>query len=151
MEGTDLGGPPVPTSPARVQELFLAALDLPDAAARAAHLDAACARDPELRARVEALLRAHATPDSLLDAPVVPAPGGDALTRTLTPGTAADAPADPDVGEGFELGEEIGRGANGVVPRPPARAEPRGGAQDGAGLLASVARARSSRRAFSSG
>jgi eukaryotic-like serine/threonine-protein kinase len=115
----------MPTNPARVQELFLAALDLPDEAARAAYLDAACG-DAELRARVETLLRAHDTPDSLLDAPVVPTPGGDAPTRTLTPadpgGTVTHSPegaapvgAGPEFG--FELGEEVGRGAMGVVYR----------------------------------
>jgi WD40 repeat protein/tRNA A-37 threonylcarbamoyl transferase component Bud32 len=107
----------MPADPARVQELFLAALDLPDEAARAAHLEAACAGDAELRGRVEALLRAHDRPDSLLVAPVVLPPGGDEPTRTLSSDAGSPASADPSAGEGFELGDEIGRGANGVVFR----------------------------------
>ena len=44
-------------------------LDLPDPAARAAYLDGACGGDAGLRARVEALLRAHDRPDSFLGTP----------------------------------------------------------------------------------
>src|SRR5262249_1143202 len=52
--------------------VFLAAVQLP-APDRAAYLDEACRNNPELRRRVEALLRAHATPDDL-PAPPVAAP-----------------------------------------------------------------------------
>ena len=110
----------MPTDPARVQELFLSALELPDEAARAAYLDRECAGDAGLRSRIAVLLRAHGTPDSLLDAPVVPPPGGGggAPTRTHAPDSGPqDTATDPGAGEGFELGEEIGRGANGVVYR----------------------------------
>jgi serine/threonine protein kinase len=44
---------------ARAKSLFLAASDLPDPAERAAYLDRECGGDAELRARVEALLRAN--------------------------------------------------------------------------------------------
>ena len=44
----------------RVKDIFLAAAELPDEAARAAYMDNACAADAELRARVEALLRSPA-------------------------------------------------------------------------------------------
>ena len=47
---------------ARTKSLFLAALDLPDAAKRAAFLDRECGGDAPLRARVEALLRAYEDP-----------------------------------------------------------------------------------------
>ncbi len=45
--------------PARVKSLFLAAADLADPAERAAYLNHECGEDAELRARVEALLRAN--------------------------------------------------------------------------------------------
>jgi hypothetical protein len=44
--------------PARAKSLFLAAADLADPAERAAYLDRECGEEAELRARVEALLRA---------------------------------------------------------------------------------------------
>jgi serine/threonine protein kinase len=81
----------VPTDPARVQALFAAAADLADPAARAGYLDRECAGDAPLRARVEALLRAHDQPDSMLDVPVVPAAGGE--TRTHNPGDAPESAA----------------------------------------------------------
>jgi hypothetical protein len=81
----------VPTEPARVQAVFLAAAGLGEADARAALLDRECADDPTLRRRVEALLMAHDQPDSLLDAPVVPSAGGE--TRTLPQDNGADAGA----------------------------------------------------------
>ena len=44
---------------ARAKSLFLAASELADPAERAAYLDRECGSDAELRARVEALLRAN--------------------------------------------------------------------------------------------
>ncbi|WP_425619101.1 protein kinase [Anatilimnocola sp. NA78] len=41
------------------EQLFAAALELPDGASRAAYLDQACGRDSELRHQVEALLASH--------------------------------------------------------------------------------------------
>jgi hypothetical protein len=60
------------------RDVFTAAREIADPAARSAYLDAACAGSPALRERVEALLRAHDRPDSLLDAPAVDPPPGDA-------------------------------------------------------------------------
>src|SRR5262245_57271013 len=45
--------------PKRVEAVFLAAAKQADAAARAAYLDGASAGEPELRKRVEGLLRGH--------------------------------------------------------------------------------------------
>ncbi|HVJ83085.1 MAG TPA: hypothetical protein VNC50_18595 [Planctomycetia bacterium] len=45
--------------PARAKSLFLAASDLADKAERTAYLDLECGGDADLRARVEALLRAN--------------------------------------------------------------------------------------------
>jgi serine/threonine protein kinase len=65
------------------RDIFTAARQMTDPAARSAYLDEACGGDPALRGRVEALLRAHERPDSLLDAPAAapPEPGG-AASRT---------------------------------------------------------------------
>src|SRR5258707_4618083 len=66
------------------ETIFQAALEREDATERAAYLDAACAGNPGLRERVEALLRSHADPDSFLDVP--------ALARQAT---GADEPSSP--------------------------------------------------------
>jgi serine/threonine protein kinase len=66
----------MPPDAKRVQAVFLAAASV-DPAARAALLDRECVNDRELRRRVEALLRAHDEPDSMLD---------------KSPGEAAHAP-----------------------------------------------------------
>jgi hypothetical protein len=51
------------------ETIFAAALERSDPAERAAYLDTACGNDVALRRRVEALLRAHESGDSLLDVP----------------------------------------------------------------------------------
>ena len=53
------------------RELFLAALDIEDHAARQAHLHAACADDAELLARVQSLLASHEGQSQFLNTPVV--------------------------------------------------------------------------------
>ena len=53
----------------RVQAVFLVAVEQTDPAGRAAVLERECGPDAELRQRVEALLRAHDAPGSLLDGP----------------------------------------------------------------------------------
>jgi hypothetical protein len=49
----------MPLDPRRVQAVFLEAVDYHDPVDRAAFLDRECSGDPELRRRVEALLKAH--------------------------------------------------------------------------------------------
>jgi eukaryotic-like serine/threonine-protein kinase len=61
----------MPIDPKRAQAVFLAAVGFDEPADRAAALDRECRGDGELRQRVEALLRAHDQPDSLLDRPLV--------------------------------------------------------------------------------
>src|SRR5262245_47037788 len=70
------------------RDIFTAARQMTDRAARSAYLDEVCGGDPALRGRVEALLRAHDQPDSLLDAPAaaLPDPGGAAARSQGTPG-----------------------------------------------------------------
>jgi hypothetical protein len=56
----------MPVDPERVQAVFLAAVERQTAVDRAAILDRECSGDPELRQRVESLLRANDKPDSFL-------------------------------------------------------------------------------------
>ncbi len=115
------------------REIFLAALDIPNPAARARYLDGVC-RDPKQRARVEALLVSHNTAGSFLGSPAVQPPGSNSrATRAMggveTPDheNAADgalafltAPTRPDslgrLGH-YEMFQVLGKGGFGVVFR----------------------------------
>jgi serine/threonine protein kinase/Flp pilus assembly protein TadD len=88
------------------ESLFAEALGM-EGEARAAFLDARCKEDPELRKRLEALLRAHDNPDPFLDATVaervatvVEAPAGE------RPGTVIGP---------YKLLQQIGEGGMGTV------------------------------------
>ena len=77
---------------ARAKSLFLAASDLADPAERAAYLDRECGGDAELRARVEALLRAN----DAAPLPVAPgAAGGAASLARSSASTRARSSASP--------------------------------------------------------
>jgi hypothetical protein len=101
----------MPPDPKRVQAVFLAAVEQPDPAGRAAVLDRECSDDPELRGRVEALIRAHDLPD-----------------RTSPPHrepdwrVTVDRPSPPAITEGpgsrigpYQLLQKIGEGGMGAV------------------------------------
>jgi eukaryotic-like serine/threonine-protein kinase len=64
----------MPLDPNRVQAVFGAAIECDAVADRAAVLDRECSTDPELRRRVEALLRAHDSSDDFLNQPLVGPP-----------------------------------------------------------------------------
>ena len=69
--------------------IFIAALEQPSEADRAAFLAEACAGDERLRRRVEALLRAHGEPDDILDPTTV---WPEATGATIPPAPEASEP-----------------------------------------------------------
>jgi serine/threonine protein kinase len=98
----------------QANDLFLRALDIPAPEDRLRFLDAACAGDPALRARVDGLLRAGAAAGSFLEHPV---DQGVTCVHVAAPG---DQPGAAPVGPGtiigpYKLVEEIGEGGMGTV------------------------------------
>src|SRR4051794_38565476 len=102
----------MPTPNPRAKDVFLDAVEITVPGERAAFLGAACAGDPELRRRVEALLAAHERPESLLDrVAVAPVEGG-----TLPHPTAAAPLEGPGTSVGpYLLLEPLGEGGMGTV------------------------------------
>src|SRR5262249_14217389 len=99
----------MPEAADRTESLFATAAALAGPGERAAYLDQACADDPALRARVEALLRAHDQTGHLLDrAGAVDVQATEAhISRGEQPGTV--------VAGRYKLLEEIGEGGMGTV------------------------------------
>jgi serine/threonine protein kinase/WD40 repeat protein len=95
------------------RDIFLNALDREDPVARAAYLDVACADRPDLRRRIERLLRAHKVGGSFLEesAPEQLARGDQALTF-LAPARESGTLGRLDH---YDVLEVVGRGATGVV------------------------------------
>jgi serine/threonine protein kinase len=85
--------------------IFAAALEKTGAEERAAYLAGACAGNAKLRRRVEVLLRAHAEPDEILDAPEPRACTADE-PLTERPGAIIGP---------YKLLQQIGEGGMGVV------------------------------------
>jgi serine/threonine protein kinase/tetratricopeptide (TPR) repeat protein len=96
----------MPTS-LTIEQLFAEALNRPAGAERDAYLDAACG-DPELRGRVERLLRAHGDAESFLESPVV--------ALDASPTTDYPSPERPGTQIGpYKLLQQIGEGGFGIV------------------------------------
>jgi eukaryotic-like serine/threonine-protein kinase len=91
--------------------IFIAALEKPTEAERAAFLADACGGDERLRRRVEALLRAHAEPDDVLD----PTSDRPATTGATNPSLPDGDPAGAIVAGRYKLLEAIGEGGMGTV------------------------------------
>jgi serine/threonine protein kinase len=87
------------------KSVFLEAIEI-TAAERAAYLDRVCRDNPQLRAEVEALLRAHAAPQRVLDTP-------DVVTPTAADAPPREPPGTP-VGP-YKLLQQIGEGGMGTV------------------------------------
>jgi serine/threonine protein kinase/tetratricopeptide (TPR) repeat protein len=107
----------MPADEHKAKALFLAAIEKATAAERAAFLDGACAGEPELRRRVEALLQAHEEPDRLLGAPGSAANASD---RDTSGPRAADLSPEELAVPGsrigpYELLQRLGEGGMGVV------------------------------------
>jgi eukaryotic-like serine/threonine-protein kinase len=97
-----------------IQAIFNAALEIKDADARAAFLDAACAGRPEIRERVDALLAADARDSKFLE--------GDAQPANTTPGSqTGQYIPNPSIDIGtvinnrYKIREKLGEGGMGTV------------------------------------
>ena len=90
-----------------IDEIYSAAVEYDDPAARAAYLAEACGTDPDLRRQVERLLDARAERGSFLESPV--------LRPTIEYGAGPIAEGPGTVIGPYKLLEQIGEGGMGVV------------------------------------
>ncbi len=110
--------------PARVKSLFLGASDLPSPEERAAYLDRECGGEPDLRARVEALLAAAERVSSFLESEATgvfqptPAEAPDAY-RTFAPETLSGSRvSDTDAGLAMVGAAGVGEGIGTLAEVP---------------------------------
>ncbi len=109
-------------NPGDAKSIFLKALELPMPAERSAFVEQACAGQPELKGRVEVLLKTAHDPDSLLDQPisaieathVSPREPGSESLGFLDP---CDVPGSLGQIGSYVVLEFIGRGGMGIVVR----------------------------------
>src|SRR5262249_52085637 len=107
QHGHDSRFAPPDSTPVTEQSLFLELLEMPDPA-RSAHLDAACAANPELRAQVERLLVAHAGAGTFMERSATEIVGVEPNAGGVSegPGTVIGP---------YKLLEQVGEGGFGVV------------------------------------
>src|SRR4051812_1680715 len=98
------------------ETLFIEAMEIQDAAARAVYLDRACAGDVAVRARIERLLDEHRRAGSFLDHPAL-APGVTQAfdpSPDVEPAVLAGEPVSTQIGP-YKLLQQIGEGGMGTV------------------------------------
>ncbi len=109
----------MPADPGSDETIFAAALQWETPAQRAAYLEEACAGQPALRARVEALLQASDAAQTFLERPVggpQPAPGETAATVKVGFSELLPATEGPGAKIGrYKLLQQIGEGGCGTV------------------------------------
>src|SRR5262249_44680228 len=94
-------------TPDRTESILAATVDLATAADRARYLDEACAGTTTLRARIDALLRAHDRAGHMLDK--------SAATLDRTAAYVPPVPVGTIITGRYKLLEEIGEGGMGAV------------------------------------
>src|SRR5262249_53042889 len=100
---------PVADARPEILSIFSQALECPSAQARAALLERACGEDKGLRARLEALLQAHAEVGNFLRShPQPPAPAAAVNAPAVTQGSGT-------VIGPYRLMEQLGEGGMGLV------------------------------------
>jgi DNA-binding beta-propeller fold protein YncE len=114
------------------RSIFLTVLEMDDPASRSAYLDEVCAGAPEVRRRIEALMRSHQAAGAFLEVPVLeqdPAYLAAYQIDTLSPDPITARGTDIDLGVlspsdqpgvlgtlgAYEVQQVVGRGGMGVV------------------------------------
>src|SRR5438445_10001309 len=92
------------------RSIFIAALDIDDAAAQAVYVAEACGSDAGLRQRVEKLLHSHEQADGFMEQPAVAE-----VPEPAAPSQSAIAEGPGTVIGRYKLLEQIGKGGMGVV------------------------------------
>src|SRR5256714_1736037 len=95
------------------RDVFIAALQEEDPAARRAYLDGACARQPELRRQVEHLLRLQEGAGSFLETPAAESAATGAFQDAAEQASSPEA-AGALIGP-YKLLQQIGEGGMGTV------------------------------------